>query len=146
MMEDVEAITTANLAVNMAGNFKAMITALENDVRARQALIVKLEEAQARLEEAITGLPPTIAVSGNGAEPEPALKTWPPEGTTAKAAPKPVQSSAAFLAGFDRRKVRTLAEVRQATGQQGRNIGVLIRHGYLTKKGDGYLRTARTLQ
>lgn len=48
------------------------------------------------------------------------------------------QQTATLLASFDRDEPRPMANPRQA--------GVLIQHGYLKAKGDGFLRTAKEFQ
>lgn len=148
-MADMETVT---------GGVKALIGQLEADIQARQAKIVALEEMMAKIEETMTGAVASLFTKGNGAAvpaayyPEPTASRHaitgrvPGKKAAAKAkASASGQSSAAFLAGFDRQKARSLDEVRTATGQMGRNIGVLIRHGYLKRKGDGYVRTAKVL-
>ena len=57
----------------------------------------------------------------------------------AKKAPKGAYraSSAKILNHF------STTEPRQAAGGDGRRLAVYIRHGYLAKKGDGYIRTEK---
>jgi hypothetical protein len=141
-------LNVEDITGSVTGGFRAMIGRLEADIQANQARIMKLEEAQAAFEQAMTDVAAVVGpVNGNGAAAPAAGTPKPGKKAQAKArAAEKGQSSALFLAGFDRRKSLTLDEVRAATGQMGRNIGVLIRHGYLKRKGDGYVRTAKTLE
>ena len=57
----------------------------------------------------------------------------------------PRHGTARILALFDRRGSKSLEEVATAAGVPTRRIaiGVLMKHGYLRKKGHGYVRTAK---
>jgi len=54
-------------------------------------------------------------------------------------------STAHLLTHFDRKQARSIEDVATRAGVSTREIaiGVLKRHGYLKKKGDGYVRTAK---
>lgn len=55
------------------------------------------------------------------------------------------ESTARVLQLFDRRRARSIDEVAGLAGVSTRHIavGVLIRHGYLKKKRDGFVRTGK---
>jgi hypothetical protein len=58
------------------------------------------------------------------------------------------ESTARLLGYFDRQNPRSLEEVATRAGVSTRHIaiGVLMRHGYLKKKGSGYVRTAKVYE
>jgi hypothetical protein len=57
-------------------------------------------------------------------------------------------STARLLGYFDRQNPRSLEDVATRAGVSTRHIasGVLMRHGYLKKKGSGYVRTAKVYE
>lgn len=81
-----------------------------------------------------------VPVNGNGSASEATVA--PSRRNTSRSA------TAQILAQFDRRQVRTLEEAAGAAKVSTRQIalGVLIRHGYLKRKGDGLIRTAKVFK
>lgn len=55
------------------------------------------------------------------------------------------ETTSRVLDAFDRKEMRTLEEAAERSHVPTRNVavGVLIRHGYLKRKGLGFLRTAK---
>ena len=78
-----------------------------------------------------------VPMNGNGQSTVPTPVPPPPQTSR--------QRTARMLEAFDRRSPRTAADIANELGLTVRDmaIGVLLRHGYLKAKKDGYVRTKK---
>lgn len=120
----------------------------EHELEALRAALVVLQSDRQPLVHLTTGGDGQFAISnvfvhktnGNGE----VVLTPAPSAAAAPAVNSRV-STARLLKLFDRRHARSIEDVAARAGVSTRHIavGVLTRHGYLKKKGDGYVRTAK---
>jgi len=110
------------------------------DVQPFQHVIDELERRIVAHQEQIDTYRKTLAILR-----DPVTTLLLPSHNHANSKPSPRERTALFLNQFDRTTPRELAEARARAQDQtlGRNIGILLKSGYLKRRGDGYIRTGK---